>query len=104
MVIYIFPFFFLFHPALIFQGPILKTLYLFVLYVLGIILISAGLEGYLLRVGKMRLRERILIIMAGFMIAFPEGITGVIGAALAIFTVTIALIQKKKKVSQLQVA
>ncbi|MFC1972244.1 TRAP transporter permease [Chloroflexota bacterium] len=81
IVIYIIPFFFIFNPSLIMQGnnPT-ETIYLFVLCVAGIILITGGLEGYLLKVGNLKAWSRPLLVAAGFLIALPGWQTTIIGA------------------------
>ncbi|MFC1970794.1 TRAP transporter permease [Chloroflexota bacterium] len=96
VVIYFIPFFFLFNESLILQGgDLLESLYLFILCVLGIMLIAGGMEGYLLKVGKVRLWARPLLVLAGFLIGFPDWNTTFAGAALAILIITIVLIKRK---------
>jgi TRAP transporter 4TM/12TM fusion protein len=95
-VIYFLPFFFLFHPALILQGAsLLESMYLYLLCVLGILFIAAGMEGYLLKLGKVRLWMRPLLVVAGGLIAYPEWNTTLIGLALAALSVGIMLISKR---------
>lgn len=84
IVIYFIPFFFIFNPALVFRGSPLETLYYFGGCVLGIILIASGLEGYLLRVGKVIFWARPLLVIAGLLLGFPEWRTDVLGIALAV--------------------
>lgn len=91
IVIYMVPFFFLFNPSLILQGPILETLYLFSLCLLGIAFIAGGMEGYLVRVGKVPLWARPLLVVAGFLIALPGWTTSIIGAVLALLIIPIIL-------------
>lgn len=95
IVIYFIPFFFIFNPALILQGSPWEALYLFVFCLVGITFIAAGLEGYLLKVGLLRLWARPLLVLAGFLIAFPEWITAAIGAALALIIILISLRMKR---------
>jgi len=90
VVIYIIPFFFLFNPALILQGPSLfESFYSIALCLLGITIIAAGMEGYLVRVGKVPLIMRGPLVLAGVLITFPEWKTDVIGAILGFFTTAI---------------
>jgi len=100
VVLYFIPFFFVFNPALILEGPISETLYLFALCLLGIGILAAGLEGYLLKVGKLDLWSRPLLVAGGFLIAFPDWITTVIGAALTTLVITILLIMKRITVAR----
>jgi TRAP transporter 4TM/12TM fusion protein len=100
LVLLFFPFFFLFNPALVLQGSYLDTIYLFVLCVVGIGILTGGLEGYLLKVGRLQLWQRLLLVAAGFMIALPEWISTIIGAALAALVIAIILLMKKKVVRE----
>ena len=96
VVIYFIPFFFVFNPSLILQGPIFDAVYLFALCLLGIVFIAAGLEGYLLKVGRVELWARPLLIVAGVLIGFPEWNTTFIGAALAAVVIAMMLIRRKR--------
>ena len=98
VVLYFIPFFFLFNPALILEGPILETVYLFVLCLAGIWILASGLEGYLLKVGRLSLWARVPLIVGGFLIAFPGWMTTLIGAAVTAVAVAIILIRKRKMV------
>lgn len=94
IVIYFIPFFFIFNPALILQGPILLTLVLFFFCIVGIVLIAAGLEGYAYGIGRVDWIDRILFIVGGFLIALPQYGTWQ-GALLVAAAVGKALIQKR---------
>ena len=90
------PFFFLFNPALVLQGDsVWRIAYLLPLCVVGIAILAGGLEGYLLKLGRLRLWERPLLVAAGFMIALPEWITTIAGAALTAMVITISLINRR---------
>jgi len=95
VVIYFIPFFFLFSPSLILQGPIWETIYLFALCVLGIVILAGGLEGYLVKIGTLKLWSRPLLVVAGFLIALPEWKTTIAGAVLALLVIVVILIQRK---------
>ena len=95
IVIYFVPFFFVFNPSLILQGSILEAVYLFALCCLGIVFIAAGFEGYLVKVGKVGLLARPLLIVGGFLIAFPEWNTTFIGAALVAIVIAVILIRRR---------
>lgn len=95
VVLYFIPFFFVFNPALILEGPIGETLYLFALCLLGIWILASGLEGYLIKVGRLSLWSRPLLAAGGFLIAFPGWETTVIGAALTAIVIAITLIRKE---------
>jgi len=95
VVLYFIPFFFIFNPALIMEGPITETLYLFVLCLVGIGFLAAGLEGYLLKLGKLNWWSRSLFIAGGFLIAFPNWIMTIIGTVLTVVVIIIILIRRK---------
>ncbi|MFC2003741.1 TRAP transporter permease [Chloroflexota bacterium] len=97
IVIYFIPFLFVFNPALILRGPILESLYLFALCLVGILLIAEGLEGYLLKVGRIPFWVRTLLVLAGFLIAFPTWTATIIGAAVAVLVIPMAIILKRRK-------
>jgi TRAP transporter 4TM/12TM fusion protein len=86
VVTYFIPFFFVYNPALVFQAKPLESLYLFGLALLGVALISAGMEGYLWIYGKLKLWARPLLMAGGFLIVFPEKYTTIGGAVLIMFT------------------
>jgi TRAP transporter 4TM/12TM fusion protein len=101
-IIYFVPFFFVYNPALLFQGPIWETAYTFVLCLAGIVLIAGGAEGYLLRVGLVKVWTRPLLIVAGFLLVFPELITGLAGFLIALAVITWSLINKRRNKTQLE--
>jgi len=102
-VLYFIPLFFVFNPALILEGSILESVYLFVLCLLGIALLAGGLEGYLVKVGRIRGWARLPLVIAGLLIAFPEWKTTVLGAILAALTLGIILIQSKMAAKELAI-
>jgi len=97
VVIYFIPFFFVFNPALVLQGgePI-KSLYFFTLAVVGIIVLAAGVEGYLFWVGKLRWWERPPLIAGGFLIAYPELLTSLIGGVATAVLIVVLLALRKR--------
>jgi TRAP-type uncharacterized transport system fused permease subunit len=99
IVLYFIPFFFVFNPSLVMQGPIFESIYLFVLCLIGITLIAAGLEGYLMKIGVISYWARPLLVAGGFLIAFPEWYTTFIGGALTVIVVALIFVQKKSLAS-----
>ena len=99
IVLYFIPFFFVFNPALIFQGPIIESVYLIAFCVVGITLIAASLQGYLLFVGDLPFWSRFLIAPAGFLIAFPEWKSALAGAVLGMLIILAVYAARKKKVA-----
>jgi TRAP transporter 4TM/12TM fusion protein len=95
VVLFFIPFFFVLNPALILQGPIGETVYLFILCVIGIVILGGGLEGYILRVGKIAMWSRPLFVIGGFLIALPGWLTSGIGAALVAVMIVVTLKLRK---------
>jgi len=102
VVLYFVPFFFVFNPALILEGPVWETIYLFALCLVGIWILASGLEGYLLKVGRLSLWSRPLLAAGGFLIAFPDWKTTIIGVALTAAVIAIIMIRKKPAASEQQ--
>ncbi|HLT63026.1 MAG TPA: TRAP transporter fused permease subunit [Pseudohongiella sp.] len=77
-IIYFIPFFFVLHPALLLQGDITEILLMLSTALFGVILISAGLQGYLigygsLGSGNLSLVGRACMALAGLALAAPSG-------------------------------
>ena len=82
-VIYFIPFFFVLNPALIGRGSIYDILIVFFSAVIGIILISSSLQGYLIGIGDLKKSKhlewpiRIMLGFSGILMALPGGkVTG----------------------------
>ncbi|MBW1887753.1 MAG: TRAP transporter large permease subunit, partial [Deltaproteobacteria bacterium] len=95
IVIYFVPFFFVFNPALILQGPLFESLYLFIFCLIGILILSGGLEGYLVFVGRLAIWTRPILIVGGFMIALPGIRSTIIGAVISAVIICMILMMKK---------
>lgn len=89
-IIYFIPFFFVFDPAFIWQGPVSQTGLLFTQAAAGIIFVAGGLQGYLLFVGSLAHTvlgwiARVGMIGGGLLLAMPgNDIIGWNNAELAI--------------------
>lgn len=103
-VTYFVPFFFVFNPALILRGPLLEAFYLFVLCALGVVLIGGGLEGYLLKLGKLEMWMRPVMVTAGFLVAFPQWTAKALGAALSLLLLGAILLTRRAKSRVLKVS
>jgi TRAP transporter 4TM/12TM fusion protein len=71
VVIYFVPLFFLFQPALVLQGDLTPLIYVLPSIIIGITVLSGGLEGYLLGVGMVKPWLRLPLVAAGFAFSFP---------------------------------
>lgn len=86
IILYLVPFFFAIQPALVLHGSPLLVLQSMALVALGILLLSGGLQGYFPWLGKINWPMRILLIVTGIAMAYPEWISSAVGAALAVIT------------------
>ena len=97
-IIYFVPFFFVLNPALLLQGTVLENLQAFSTAIVGVALVSAALQGYLIGLGDLgygiaAIFGRICIGISGLILALPAG--GLFGLSqlllLAIALVLLAL-------------
>ncbi len=77
-IIYFIPFFFVFNPAFLGNGSIVEVVTVIITALIGITVISGGLQGYLLGFGSLTQHAfswptRILILIGGLLLALPGG-------------------------------
>jgi TRAP-type uncharacterized transport system fused permease subunit len=77
-IIYFIPFFFVYNPALLLQGPLDEIAIVCASAVVGVVLLSAALQGYLIGLGRLPdgpagLPSRMLIGLGGLTFAVPGG-------------------------------
>ncbi|SFR76916.1 TRAP transporter, 4TM/12TM fusion protein [Marinobacter daqiaonensis] len=96
IVIYFIPLFFLFQPALVLQGDLTPLLYVLPSIIIGIMLISGGLEGYLLGAGNVRRALRLPLVAVGFAFSFPGFWTTIVGGVLSVILVAIIWRQNRR--------
>jgi TRAP-type uncharacterized transport system fused permease subunit len=77
---FIVPFFFVYNPALLFQGPWLEILRAVLTGTIGVIALAASLEAYFLRSASWF--ERALFFVAAMLLIDPNAVTDVIGLGL----------------------
>jgi TRAP-type uncharacterized transport system fused permease subunit len=77
---FIVPFFFVYNPALLFQGPWPEILRAVLTGSVGVIALAASLEGYFLR--RATWFERALFFAAAMLLIDPGAVTDVIGMGL----------------------
>jgi len=95
IVVYFVPFFFVFTPSLLLQGPIYLSLGYLALAAIGIWILGSGLEGYMQFVGKLEIWTRPLLCIGGLLFAHPNLTTTGVGAAIIAAVVAIILFQKR---------
>lgn len=77
-IIYFIPFFFVLNPALIFHGSWGEIFFVTLTAFIGVVLIAASLQGYLIGVGTLAGSAlswiaRVVLLIAGFLFALPGG-------------------------------
>jgi len=102
IIIYFLPFFFVINPALILHGSLIEIMQTFITALLGIIMLAAGIQGYLFVIGKIKIPMRILCMISGILLGYPEVKTDIIGVLIGFFVFLLFtrkefLIGKKKK-------
>ena len=78
------PFFFVYNPALVGHGTALQILQAMATATFGIILLSAGFEGYSFLLKRISIPVRGIFMVAGFLIFHPRNITDLIGIGLVL--------------------
>ena len=99
-IIYFLPFFFVLNPALVLNGPPLDIIVECATAIVGVTIIASGLQGYLLMAGAfgtsaLALLTRLLLIIAGLLIAYPETVSNIVGALMLIPTILIGKVSQK---------
>lgn len=108
-IIYFIPFFFVLNPALLLQGETAEVVLMISTALLGVVLISAGLQGYLIGFGRLgdgtlSLVGRSMMSLSGLALAAPSGgLMGtsqltlfVISAVLFAGSITIAVLRRRQ--------
>jgi TRAP transporter 4TM/12TM fusion protein len=77
-IIYFVPFFFVFNPALLLQGSAMENIQAISTALVGVVLVSAALQGYLIGLGTLGkgasgMAMRVLIGLSGLTLALPAG-------------------------------
>ncbi len=93
---FIVPYIFALNPAMLFEGDtgIFDIILICVTSVIGMIGVSASLEGYLLH--KMSVVERILSVAGGLLLIYPGIVTDAIGLGIIVVVLLIQIATKKK--------
>jgi TRAP transporter 4TM/12TM fusion protein len=81
-ILFILPFLFVLNPSLILQGVLGDILVSVVTAVTAIWLMASAMEGYLYRVGVLAWPLRILVMISGVVLIYPDIVTDIIGFGL----------------------
>jgi TRAP transporter 4TM/12TM fusion protein len=78
-ILFILPFLFVINPALILQGPWAGVLSASITAIIAIWVLSSAMEGYLYRVGRLGWPMRIMVLLAGLLLIYPERYSDIVG-------------------------
>ena len=92
VVLYLIPYLFVYHPALILEAPALQILISVSTYILGVIAAASAMQNYL--IVKNRLHERAMIALACIGLLYPLKIFSLFGFALFF---TVIILQRLRK-------
>jgi len=95
---YVLSFIFIFNPALILQGEISETIWIFVMTALALFLIAAAFERYFYGVGELNIFGRIAFFILGVLLVIPETNTDLFGLGILILFFVLFKIAITKKI------
>ncbi|MDC0661460.1 TRAP transporter permease [Marinobacter sp. SS21] len=78
-ILFILPFLFVLNPSLILQGELSNILLSTVTAITAIWLIASAMEGYLYRIGSIALPLRVLALIAGGLMIYPDAVSDAVG-------------------------
>ena len=81
------PFAFCYNPAMMLQGNIIEVLEIVFFAIVGVAVMSAGFQGWLL--WRLNILERWIFIVGGLLMFVPELISSLIGLAIVILLIVI---------------
>ena len=102
IIIYILPFIFVLHPALILRGPIKDILVVIPTAVIALIIISSAIGGYFWRLGNLTIITRLLFLGAGILLIIPGLSTDIFGLCTFVLFFTLSyMLRGRSPVSKL---
>jgi TRAP transporter 4TM/12TM fusion protein len=97
VVIFFIPLFFVLEPALLLHGSTAKIVVSLSTAVAGIVLLTSGIEGYLVGVGTLYGLVRPFLIIAGILLAYPHWLTSVIGGGMGACLILVLVLRKHSR-------
>ncbi len=83
IVLYTLPYLFVYSPALLFQGSLMDTVYVFLIAIVGVFALAAGVQGFLFQ--TLNWPKRILLILGSILIFWPAYPVTILGLLLVLF-------------------
>ena len=94
IVAFFIPFMFAYQPALMLQGDFMTVSQALATSIVGVILLSGGMQGYFLT--RCYMWERIALIAGGLLLIDSGGLTDVVGIGLSALVILCQVIRRKK--------
>lgn len=89
---FIIPYIFAFNPKMLFiDATVFEVVFIVITSVMGIVALSAALEGYIFR--KLKAIEIIFLVIGGMLMIYPEHITDAIGFAITVVVILVQLVE-----------
>lgn len=92
---YLVPFFFVLQPALILHGDLLTILIAVPTAFVGVWVVGSAIEGFLVGLGSLKMRERALFFGGGFLMFMPGAFTDAIGIAICLLIFITSKLRQK---------
>ncbi len=99
---YLLPFIFVLSPAFILEGTLGEMIPPVITCLIGFIIISAAIEGYLWWLGTITVVSRIVLSVAGLLLAWPSLNTDLYGAGIILLFLAAHYLLRRRKTSRLR--
>lgn len=86
-VSYLIPFAFVYNSSLLAQGSLIKIIYSFFCAVIGVFFLANAFEGYMSKIGKLKIYVRVILAIAGLILLSPNQIFNLIALIIGILTI-----------------
>jgi len=96
IVLYTLPYLFVYSPALLFQGSLTDTVYVFLIAIVGVFALAAGVQGFLFN--ALSWVKRVLFILGSILIFWPAYLVTIAGLLLVFFMVMAEWRSRKKSI------
>lgn len=90
VVLFIIPFLFVMHPALIFQGSGVDISLAILQALIGCILLAAGFEGWIYKIGRLAKIHQIILIISALLFFYPNMALSAVGMVMSLITLVLA--------------
>lgn len=97
IVAFIIPYMFTYQPALLLQGEWPLLVQACITSIIGVLVLSGGLQGYF--IARARMWERLVLLASGLLLIDTGGFTDIIGICLTVFICLLQLNRKRRNIA-----